>query len=245
MKRAIFSFWLFFANVLLLPSEGIYISPADLNALQSREQIRDYAMQRSEASLQQIIRLAREGGDVPEEYFFLITQATRITMNRNLPNPQRWDARATLSAFSSAQEVRLVIEAAYRDTIFSLLAQQKRVVALIIAADLDDFQERLGRTLAASYRSAEIEWNDRPVLNFMLDPEGSENFYRFTAANVGKVLAVMLEDRVRSQVTIRTAIRDSVTLTGFGFDETQHIARILNASSLPAILEVVLLNYLL
>ena len=91
-------------------------------------------------------------------------------------------------------------------------------------------------------RSAEVSRSNmdgRPNVTFMLDAEGGEIFYRLTSANVGKPMAIVLEDRVKSQATIRTAIRDAVSLEGFGAEEANNIALMLRTAALPVELDVV------
>ena len=78
----------------------------------------------------------------------------------------------------------------------------------------------------------------KPEVTFRLDSEGGEIFYRLTSANVGKTLAIVLDDRVKSQATIQTAIRDAVRLTGFGLDEANNIALTLRTAALPVELQV-------
>jgi preprotein translocase subunit SecD len=78
----------------------------------------------------------------------------------------------------------------------------------------------------------------QPEVTFLLDAEGGEIFYQLTSANVGKPLAIVLDDRVKSQATIQTAIRDSVRLTGFGQEEAENIALTLRTAALPVELEV-------
>ncbi|MCL2128442.1 MAG: protein translocase subunit SecD, partial [Treponema sp.] len=91
-------------------------------------------------------------------------------------------------------------------------------------------------------RSAVVDRNNlegRPEVTFMLDAEGGEIFYRLTSANVGKPMAIVLDNRVKSQATIQTAIRDAVRLTGFGQEEANNIALTLRTAALPVDLEVV------
>jgi preprotein translocase subunit SecD len=90
-------------------------------------------------------------------------------------------------------------------------------------------------------QSAVVERNTldgKPEVTFMLDSEGGEIFYRLTSANVGKPLAIVLDDRVKSRATIQTAIRDAVRLTGFGAEEADNIALTLRTAALPVELEV-------
>jgi preprotein translocase subunit SecD len=78
----------------------------------------------------------------------------------------------------------------------------------------------------------------KPEVTFMLDSEGGDIFYKLTSANVGKPLAIVLDNRVKSQATIRQPIRDGVRLTGFGADEANNIALILRTAALPVELSV-------
>jgi preprotein translocase subunit SecD len=78
----------------------------------------------------------------------------------------------------------------------------------------------------------------RPEVNFQLDTEGADIFYKLTSANIGKQLATVLDDRVRSQATIRSAISDSGQLTGFSAEESDNLAMILRSAALPVELEV-------
>jgi preprotein translocase subunit SecD len=80
--------------------------------------------------------------------------------------------------------------------------------------------------------------DNKPEVTFMLDSEGGDIFYRLTSANVGKSLAIVLDDRVKSRATIQTAIRDAVRLTGFGQEEADNIALTLRTAALPVELEV-------
>jgi len=52
-------------------------------------------------------------------------------------------------------------------------------------------------------------------------------------------MAIVLDDRVRSQATIQTAIRERVRLTGFGMEEANNIAMMLRTAGLQVPLGVV------
>lgn len=79
----------------------------------------------------------------------------------------------------------------------------------------------------------------RPEVTFLLDDEGGEIFYKLTSANVGKPLAIVMDDKVKSRAVIQEPIRESVRLTGFGLEEAQNIALILRTAALPVELEPV------
>jgi len=78
-----------------------------------------------------------------------------------------------------------------------------------------------------------------PETNFVLDKEGGEIFYKLTSANVGKTLAVVLDDHVKAGARIQEPIRDQVRMTGFNQDEAQNLALLLRTAALPVELTVV------
>ncbi|MDR1074546.1 MAG: protein translocase subunit SecD [Treponema sp.] len=352
-------------------------------ALNSREQIKIYASQTAQADLQLLLDNAKAGGDMPEKLLFLQKQAKKILKESRAPAPEKWNVRATLSAFASRQEALDVIETNYRDRIFALKNLQKNAVQLgldlsgglsiVLQANMDALQEitdhplteadredamsralevlnsridRFGLTEPVIRRqgtdqiyveipgtadperindiimgkgsltfrmvdtealetfnqyyadhptttfdgagnlidpaiipddaiilgvytkdrygldeftgytavkkeigldgnhikSAVVNRGDvdgKPEVTFILDSEGGEIFYKLTSANVGKPLAIVLDDRVKSQATIQSGIHESVRLTGFGLDEANNIALTLRTAALPVQLEVV------
>jgi preprotein translocase subunit SecD len=79
----------------------------------------------------------------------------------------------------------------------------------------------------------------QPVVNFLLTTEGGEIFYKLTSANVGKVLAVVLDNKIKAQATIRASIRESVQVEGFTATEAKELALVLRSGSLPVPLEII------
>ena len=378
--------------VFLWPTVRWYfLTPRDQQALalESREQIKIYASRTAQIDFQRLIAIAQEGGDVPDELSFLVTQAKKIYKDSKRSAPDHWDARTTLAAFNSRREALDAIETRHRERVFALKDLQKSAVQLgldlsgglsiVLLADMDALQEKLGRSLneedrtdavnralevlnsridrfgltepvirrqgsdqiyveipgsadperindiimgkgslafhmvdtdasetfesyysanpATTFddqgnlrnptivpadvmirgvyikdrygldeharnldgslryvalkrevgldgnhiRSAVVERNSldgKPEVTFMLDSEGGEIFYRLTSANIGKPLAIVLDDRVKSTATIQSAIRDAVRLTGFGQEEANNIALTLRTAALPVELEV-------
>jgi preprotein translocase subunit SecD len=123
------------------------------------------------------------------------------------------------------------------------------VIRGVYTKDRYGLDERVGYTAikkevgldGVHIKSAVVERNNldgKPEVTFMLDSEGGDIFYQITSANVGKPLAIVLDDRVKSQATIQTAIRDAVRLTGFGQEEANNIAVTLRTAALPVELEV-------
>jgi preprotein translocase subunit SecD len=71
--------------------------------------------------------------------------------------------------------------------------------------------------------------------DFMLNKEGARRFGRFTEANIGNRLAVILDNQVKSAPTIQSQITDSGRITGMGSQqEASDLALVLRAGSLPA-----------
>ena len=76
----------------------------------------------------------------------------------------------------------------------------------------------------------------RPDVNFTLTRDGAVRFGRVTSANVGKLLAVVLDNRVYEAATIQSQITDRGQITGGGFtpQKVQDLALVLRSGALPA-----------
>lgn len=71
--------------------------------------------------------------------------------------------------------------------------------------------------------------------NFNLSPDGGKRFGRYTEANIGNKLAVVLDGQAVSVATIQSKIEDSGRITGLGSEEEAvDLSRFLRSGSLPA-----------
>jgi len=71
--------------------------------------------------------------------------------------------------------------------------------------------------------------------SFTLTQDGARRFGRFTEANIGNRLAVVLDNQIQSVATIQNRIDDSGRITGIGGEqEASDLALVLRAGSLPA-----------
>jgi preprotein translocase subunit SecD len=71
--------------------------------------------------------------------------------------------------------------------------------------------------------------------SFTLSPEGGRRFGRYTEANVGNKLAVVLDKQIVSVATIQSKIEDSGRITGLGSEqEAEDLSSYLRSGSLPA-----------
>ncbi len=74
--------------------------------------------------------------------------------------------------------------------------------------------------------------------NFSLSQDGARRFERFTEANIGNKLAVVLDNRIRSVATIESRISDQGRINNIATEqEATDLALVLRSGSLPAGIE--------
>jgi len=81
-----------------------------------------------------------------------------------------------------------------------------------------------------------FDQNNRPAVNFRFNPVGARQFGDYTAANIGKPFAIVLDDEVISAPVIQSHIAGgSGIITGsFTVEESTELAVLLRAGALPA-----------
>jgi preprotein translocase subunit SecD len=80
-----------------------------------------------------------------------------------------------------------------------------------------------------------VDENNRPDVQFTLNAHGADKFKRETGRNVGKQLAVILDNSVESAPVIQSQIGAEGRITGnFTTEETDELAKVLRAGALPA-----------
>jgi preprotein translocase subunit SecD len=90
-----------------------------------------------------------------------------------------------------------------------------------------------GRDLSGAEPSH--DQNGRPSVTFTLNREGAARFSRVTGANVGKLLAIVLDNRVVDAPVIQSQISDRGEITGgFTPQKAQDLALVLRSGALPA-----------
>ncbi|MBN1940061.1 MAG: protein translocase subunit SecD [Candidatus Aminicenantes bacterium] len=81
------------------------------------------------------------------------------------------------------------------------------------------------------------EWNN-PAVAFTLSPEGGRRFEQVTGANIGRALAIILDNKIQSAPNINTRIGDSGIIQGqFTNQEVDDLIIVLKAGALPAGIE--------
>jgi protein-export membrane protein SecD len=81
-----------------------------------------------------------------------------------------------------------------------------------------------------------FDQNGQPAVNFRFNPSGGRAFGDYTAANIGKPFAIVLDDEVVSAPTIQAHITGGAgIITGnFTLEESTQLAILLRAGALPA-----------
>jgi preprotein translocase subunit SecD len=82
-----------------------------------------------------------------------------------------------------------------------------------------------------------VDENNRPQINFTLNATATDKFSRETGRNIGRQLAIVLDDRVESAPVIQSRLGADNRITGqFTTDEADELSKILRAGALPATL---------
>ena len=82
-----------------------------------------------------------------------------------------------------------------------------------------------------------VDENNQPDVQFTLNAHGADKFRRETGKNIGKQLAVILDNTVESAPTIQSQIGAEGRITGrFTTEETDELSKVLRAGALPATL---------
>src|SRR6266850_380842 len=79
-----------------------------------------------------------------------------------------------------------------------------------------------------------VDQNNLPAVSFTLSSEGARKFGTVTETNIGRRLAIILDNRVTSAPTIQSRITDNGQITGVTRDEVNDLSLILKSGALPA-----------
>jgi preprotein translocase subunit SecD len=90
-----------------------------------------------------------------------------------------------------------------------------------------------GKDLRNVRRSAD-EWQN-PAVGFQLSPDGARRFEQVTGDNIGRLLAIVLDNKVQSAPNINARISDSgIIQGGFTIESADDLVLILRSGALPA-----------
>ena len=94
-----------------------------------------------------------------------------------------------------------------------------------------------GRDLRTSRPT--LDENNLPAVSFTFNQDGAQRFGQFTEQNIGRGLAVILDNRVFTAPTIQSRIADEGRITGsFTQQEAQDLSLVLRTGALPAPMDV-------
>ncbi len=100
---------------------------------------------------------------------------------------------------------------------------------------LDKVATVTGRDLRTIRRGTD-EWNN-PAVSFTLNPDGGARFEKVTGENIGKQIAIVLDDRVQSSPVVHAQIdrnQGGIIQGGFTLEEADDLVVVLKAGALPA-----------
>ena len=96
---------------------------------------------------------------------------------------------------------------------------------------------RIPIVAGSDFRGAQpsVDQNGRPDVSFTLTTSGGDHFYDFTSANIGKSMAIVLDNTIREVATIDGAIRDQGEISGGGItqEEAANLSLLLRTGALP------------
>ena len=94
-----------------------------------------------------------------------------------------------------------------------------------------------GRDLRTSRPT--LDENNLPAVSFTFNQDGAQRFGQFTEQNIGRGLAVMLDNRVFTAPIIQSRIADEGRITGsFTQQEAQDLSLVLRTGALPAPMDI-------
>jgi SecD/SecF fusion protein len=98
-----------------------------------------------------------------------------------------------------------------------------------------------GRTLLDASTRPDPENPSALNVNFQLNREGALIFSRFTGENIGRQIAIVLDDKIRSAPVVQTKIPNGESrITGnFSDEEARDLAIVLRAGALPAPVNII------
>jgi preprotein translocase subunit SecD len=80
-----------------------------------------------------------------------------------------------------------------------------------------------------------LDENSRPAVSFTLNPDGAVKFGNFTGANIGRQLAIVLDNRIYTAPSINNRIdNDGIIQGSFTQQEAADLALVLRSGALPA-----------
>ncbi|MBI3951088.1 MAG: protein translocase subunit SecD [Acidobacteria bacterium] len=181
------------------------------------------------ASAHQIL-VQLPGVDDPERVKNLIRAESRLELKLVTNGPYPTEEAAKQALGGTVPPDKQILPSAERRRTPDSPGPQYYVVEkrpIVTGAELRRAQAVPSRTGGTNY--------DIP---FSLRPEGAKKFGEFTGSNIGKQLAIVLNDVIKSAPTIKAQITNEGVIEGdFTREEAEDLALTLNSGALPARME--------
>ncbi len=146
---------------------------------------------------------------------------------------------AKVNSYLNDRDVRALIPSELRNVKFLWEAKpfddkNERLRLLAIKSNREDKAKLSGDVIVDA--SQDIDQFGNPQINMRMNRSGSRLWQKITKENIGKSVAVVLDDYVYSSPVVNTEISggSSVISGNFTLDEAQDLANILKAGKLPA-----------
>jgi preprotein translocase subunit SecD len=165
--------------------------------------------------------------------------------------------KADDDAVSRAKEVieRRVNQLGVAEPVIYRQGARRIIVELAGVKDPHRAREIIGRTAQLEFRDergniimtgndlktavAGYDQYSRPAVNFELTGEGARKFEKATLDNIGRRIAIYLDEELLSAPVVQTVIKDKGQITGLGsMDRAKDLSMMLRAGALPVPLEV-------
>ena len=173
------------AAILLYPTVKWYcFVPEDTKnlAMGTNEQIREYSRGQASRDVRSLLSLASsKTTEIPSEYEFIIELAKENNKEKGKSNPKEWTVNTLLSSFNSESELFSLIENYYRSSlieaktlsgnVLQLGLDLKGGVSVLLEADVEGFEEKLGRSASAEEVSQAVQ-EDISILSNRIDQFG-------------------------------------------------------------------------
>ncbi len=103
-----------------------------------------------------------------------------------------------------------------------------------------DLTGKLLKTARAELRQNNKTFRLEPMIDFEFKTEGAEKFYQLTKNNIGRAIALIIDNEVITAPRVDSAIRESGQITGdFSMQEAKDIALMLRSGAFTAPVEVI------
>src|ERR1700722_15199585 len=151
----------------------------------------------------------------------IIQSTARLEIHLGVSGPFATEQAAVQSLGGTVPPEDVVMQ--YGGTEPELLGQYYVLQRVPIVAG-DDFRDA----------QPSVDENGRPDATFILTRNARDRLSQVPSANIGKMLAVVLDNRVQEAANIQQAIRDQGRITGLGKEKAENLSLMLRTGALPA-----------